>query len=131
MPISAHIAEPARPATMSAVSTGPSSMTSDRDTAERLLSVRPPIRPRALDVGRDLVLGRDADLAGAQVDDAANVTVTVAANQLPEPIDPNIDPNNPEFPGQEFTPGPNGGYKITVDEDQPLKGQVKGTDKDG
>ena len=61
----------------------------------------------------------------------ANVTVTVAANQLPEPTDPNIDPDNPEFPGQEFTPGPNGGYKITVDEDQPFNGKVTGTDKDG
>ncbi|MEQ6475941.1 Ig-like domain-containing protein, partial [Comamonas sp. wu1-DMT] len=64
-------------------------------------------------------------------EETANVTVTVAANQLPEPIDPNIDPNNPEFPGQEFTPGPNGGYKITVDEDQPFNGKVTGTDKDG
>jgi hypothetical protein len=63
--------------------------------------------------------------------ETANVTVTVAANQLPEPTDPNIDPNNPEFPGQTFTPGPNGGYKITVGEDQPFNGKVTGTDKDG
>ena len=60
----------------------------------------------------------------------ANVTVTVAANQLPEPTDPNIDPGNPEFPGQTFTPGPGGGYKITVGEDQPFNGKVTGTDKD-
>ncbi|UUC95406.1 Ig-like domain-containing protein [Comamonas sp. C11] len=64
-------------------------------------------------------------------EETANVTVTVAANQLPEPTDPNIDPNNPEFPGQTFTPGPNGGYKITVDEDQPFNGKITGTDKDG
>ncbi|WP_057091967.1 Ig-like domain-containing protein [Comamonas thiooxydans] len=61
----------------------------------------------------------------------ANVTVTVAANQLPEPTDPNIDPNNPQVPGQTFTPGPNGGYKITVDEDGKFDGKVTGTDKDG
>ncbi|WP_149357071.1 Ig-like domain-containing protein, partial [Comamonas testosteroni] len=59
-----------------------------------------------------------------------NVTVTVAANKLPEPTDPNIDPGNPEFPGQTFTPGPGGGYKITVGEDQPFNGKVTGTDKD-
>ncbi|WP_202980812.1 Ig-like domain-containing protein, partial [Comamonas testosteroni] len=62
--------------------------------------------------------------------ETANVTVTVAANQLPEPTDPNIDPGNPEFPGQTFTPGPGGGYKITVGEDQPFNGKVTGTDKD-
>jgi hypothetical protein len=60
----------------------------------------------------------------------ANVTVTVAANQLPEPTDPNIDPGNPEFPGQTFTPGAPA-TKITVDEDQPFNGKVTGTDKDG
>jgi hypothetical protein len=59
----------------------------------------------------------------------ANVTVTVAANQLPEPTDPNRPPGDPEFPGQTFTPG--GGYKITVGEDQPFNGKVTGTDKDG
>jgi hypothetical protein len=36
----------------------------------------------------------------------ANVTVTVAANQLPEPTDPNIDPGNPEFPGQSSRQAP-------------------------
>ncbi|WP_196354152.1 Ig-like domain-containing protein, partial [Comamonas testosteroni] len=63
----------------------------------------------------------------------ANVTVTVAANQLPEPTDPNegLDPSDPDYiPGQSFTPGPGGGYKITVDEDQPFNGKITGTDKD-
>ncbi|WP_196491419.1 Ig-like domain-containing protein, partial [Comamonas testosteroni] len=61
----------------------------------------------------------------------ANVTVTVAANQLPEPTDPNegLDPSDPDYiPGQTFTPG--GGYTVTVGEDTPFNGKITGTDKD-
>ncbi|WEE79627.1 Ig-like domain-containing protein [Comamonas testosteroni] len=67
-------------------------------------------------------------------EETANVTVTVAANQLPEPTDPNegLDPSDPDYiPGQTFTPGPGGGYIVTVGEDQPFNGKVTGTDKDG
>ncbi|MFN3735516.1 Ig-like domain-containing protein, partial [Comamonas testosteroni] len=63
----------------------------------------------------------------------ANVTVTVAANQLPEPTDPNagLDPTDPGYvPGQTFDPS-TGGYTAAVDEDQPFSGKVTGTDKDG
>ncbi|MBS3017665.1 hypothetical protein DJFAAGMI_00388 [Comamonas sp. PE63] len=64
--------------------------------------------------------------------ETAQVTVTVAANQLPEPTDPNegLDPSDPDYiPGQTFTPG--GGYTVTVGEDTPFNGKITGEDKDG
>ncbi|WP_211455748.1 Ig-like domain-containing protein [Comamonas sp. PE63] len=64
----------------------------------------------------------------------ANVTVTVAANQLPEPTDPNegLNPGDPDYvPGQSFDPA-TGQYTVTGNEDQAgINGKVTGTDADG
>ncbi|WP_122975107.1 Ig-like domain-containing protein, partial [Comamonas thiooxydans] len=52
-------------------------------------------------------------------------------NNPPEPVDPNkgLSPGAPgHVPGQEFS---NGGYKVTVREDQPFNGKVVGKDSDG
>ncbi|NIF86099.1 tandem-95 repeat protein [Comamonas sp. Tr-654] len=64
--------------------------------------------------------------------ETADVTVTVAANQLPETTDPNegLNPGDPDYiPEQSFTPG--GGYTVTVGEDQSFNGKITGQDKDG
>ena len=63
----------------------------------------------------------------------ANVTVTVAANQLPEPTDPNegLNPGDPGYvPNQKFDPS-TGNYELTTPEDTPVSGKVVGTDVDG
>ena len=62
--------------------------------------------------------------------ETANVTVTVAvaANQLPEPADPNegLDSSDPNYiPGQSFTPGPGGGYTVTVGEISRLRARSR------